>query len=153
MLTIVVACDRNGAIGKEGGLPWRQSTDLQHFKRLTLGRTIVMGRKTWDSLPGKLPDRRHIVMSRSSVDDVEVMDYDSIMELQEDVFIIGGGEIYRLFIENTNAIHRTIIDTRISDADTHFPDITGMGFSLKEELHVEAGKNDENDMVFQHWTR
>ena len=92
-------------------------------------------------------------MSRSAIADVEVRDYDSIMGLQDDLFIIGGGEIYRLFIENTTVIHRTIIDTRISNADTHFPDITGMGFSLKEELHVEANENDEHDMVFQHWTR
>ena len=153
MLTIVVACDRNGAIGKGGSLPWRQSTDLQHFKHITLGGTIVMGRKTWDSLPGKLPERKHIVMSRSDVEGIEVMNYDQIMALQEDLFIIGGGEIYRLFIENTNVIHRTIIDTRILDADTHFPDITGMGFKLKEERHVDAGENDQYDMVFQHWTR
>ena len=153
MLTIVVACDRNGAIWKAGELPWRQSTDLQHFKQLTLGGTIVMGRKTWDSLPGKLPDRRHIVMSRCHIEDVEVMDYDSIMELQDDLFIIGGGEIYKLFIENTAAIHRTIIDTRIAEADTYFPDITGMGFSLNEELHVDANENDEHNMVFQYWTR
>ena len=55
MIIFIYACDLNGAIGKDGDLPWRQSSDLQHFKRITLGGTIVMGRKTWESLPGKLP--------------------------------------------------------------------------------------------------
>ena len=61
MLTMIFACDIDGAIGKDGDLPWRQSTDLQHFNQITLGGTIVMGRKTWESLPGKLPNRTHPV--------------------------------------------------------------------------------------------
>ena len=63
MLSMIFAADENGAIGKDGDLPWRQSSDLQYFKQLTLDKTIVMGRKTWESLPGKLPRRRHLVMS------------------------------------------------------------------------------------------
>ena len=95
MIIFIYACDLNGAIGKDGDLPWRQSSDLQHFKRITLGGTIVMGRKTWESLPGKLPGRRNIVMSRSIRDDIEQMNYDEVISLSEkqDVFIIGGGEI------------------------------------------------------------
>ena len=74
MLSMIFACDENGAIGKDGDLPWRQSSDLKHFKRTTLNKTVVMGRKTWDSLGRALPKRRNIVMTRQGIEDeVEVM--------------------------------------------------------------------------------
>jgi len=155
MIIFVYACDLKGAIGKDGDLPWRQSTDLQHFKRVTLGGTIVMGRKTWDSLPGKLPGRRSIVMSRSPRDDVEVMSYEEVKELssKQDVYIIGGGEIYQLFREDVKELHRTIIQTEIKDADTFAPDIEDLGFHLIGERVVAAGVKDQYDMVFQHFIR
>ena len=95
MLTMIFACDMNNAIGKDGDLPWRQSTDLQHFKKITLGGTIVMGRKTWESLPGRLPDRRHLVMTRGNREDVDTITYQEVLKLskEEEIFIIGGGEI------------------------------------------------------------
>ena len=155
MIIFVYACDLKGAIGKDGDLPWRQSTDLQHFKRVTLGGTIVMGRKTWDSLPGKLPGRRSIVMSRTPRDDVEVMSYDEVKELssKQDVYIIGGGEIYQLFREDVKELHRTIIQTEIKDADTFAPDIEDLGFHLIGERVVGASAKDQYDMVFQHFIR
>ena len=120
MLTMIFACDMNNAIGKNGDLPWRQSTDLQHFKQITLGGTIVMGRKTWESLPGKLPDREHLVMTRSNRDDIETITYEGVLELSKkrEIFIIGGGEIYNLFLPHTEKIHRTIIHCNVEDADT-----------------------------------
>ena len=151
MLGMIVACDRNGAIGKDGDLPWRQSTDLKHFKQVTMGSNLIMGRKTWDSLPGMLPGRTHDVLSRGEVEGVEVITFEQA--LQMDGWIIGGGEIYKLFLEHVSELHRTIIDARVSDADTHFPDITGLGFTLSDEKHVAAGEKDQHDMVFQHWNR
>ena len=151
MLGMIVACDRNGAIGKDGDLPWRQSTDLQHFKRVTMDSTIIMGRKTWDSLPGVLPGRRHVVLSRGEVEGVEVVSFDQAMDMEG--WIIGGGQIYELFLPHVSQLHRTIIDTRVDGADTYFPDITGMGFELSEERHVLAGEKDQHDMIFQHWIR
>ena len=155
MIIFVYACDLKGAIGKDGDLPWKQSTDLQHFKRVTLGGTIVMGRKTWESLPGKLPGRRSIVMSRSQRDDVEVMSYDEVLLLsqEQDVYIIGGGEIYRLFIDDVKELHRTIIQTEVEDADTFAPDIHELGFHLIGERIAEAGDKDQYNMVFQHFIR
>jgi len=155
MIIFIYACDLKGAIGKDGDLPWKQSTDLQHFKRVTLGGTIVMGRKTWESLPGKLPGRRSIVMSRSQRDDVEVMSYDEVLLLsqEQDVYIIGGGEIYRLFIDDVKELHRTIIQTEVEDADTFAPDIHELGFHLIGERIVEAGDKDQYNMVFQHFIR
>ncbi|MGY8745660.1 MAG: dihydrofolate reductase [Candidatus Poseidoniales archaeon] len=151
MLGMIVACDRNGAIGKDGDLPWKQSTDLQHFKQVTMGSNLIMGRKTWDSLPGMLPGRAHYVLSRGEVEGVEVIALDKALEMEG--WVIGGGEIYELFLPHVEELHRTIIDARVSDADTHFPDITDLGFTLKQEKHVPAGENDQYDMVFQHWIR
>ena len=123
MFTMIFACDIQGAIGKDGDLPWRQSSDLQHFKLVTMAKTIVMGRKTWDSLPKALPGRRNIVMSRTPRDDVEVLDYEAILELgeNEEIMIIGGGEIYALFMEHTKEVHKTIINTVVEGADTFCP--------------------------------
>ena len=88
MFSIIVACDKNRAIGKDGDLPWRQSSDLKRFKQRTLGRPIVMGRKTWESLPGALPGRRNIVISRSSRDDVEVLSVEEVMALEDEEICI-----------------------------------------------------------------
>ena len=151
MLGMIVACDRNGAIGKDGDLPWRQSTDLQHFKQITMGSNLIMGRKTWDSLPGMLPGREHFVLSRGKVEGVPVISVDDALGM--DGWIIGGGQIYELFLPHVTELHRTIIDARVNDADTFFPDITGMGFELVDEKHVDAGERDQYDMVFQHWVR
>jgi dihydrofolate reductase len=151
MLGMIVACDRNGAIGKDGDLPWKQSTDLQHFKQVTLGSNIIMGRKTWDSLPGVLPERRHLVLSRGEVEGAEVISFDEALKI--DGWVIGGGQIYELFLPHVSELHRTIIDARVGDADTHFPDISGHGFTLSEERYVAAGPRDDHDMVFQHWVR
>lgn len=151
MLGMIVACDRNGAIGKDGDLPWKQSTDLQHFKQVTSGSNIIMGRKTWESLPGVLPERRHLVLSRGEVEGAEVISFDEALNM--DGWVIGGGQIYELFLPHVSELHRTIIDARVGDADTHFPDISGQGFTLSEERNVEAGPRDDYDMVFQHWVR
>ena len=149
---MIVACDRNGAIGKDGDLPWRQSTDLQHFKQITMGSNLIMGRKTWDSLPGKLPGREHFVLTRNnSFEETSTIRYEDALKMEG--WIIGGGEIYKLFIDDVSILHRTIIDTRVNEPDTFFPDISGLGFKLVDERHVMAGERDDYDMVFQEWRR
>ena len=154
MLTMIFASDLNGAIGKDGDLPWSQSSDLQHFKRITIRKTVVMGRKTWDSLPsGGLPNRRNIVMSRTPRKDAEVMDFEQVLELSqnEEIIIIGGGEIYSLFLDHCKEIHRTIIHTEVENADTFAPDISQLGYVLIGEKHHPAGPKDQYPMTFQHW--
>ena len=152
MFSIIVACDKNRAIGKDGDLPWRQSSDLQRFKQRTLGRTIVMGRKTWQSLPGALPGRRNIVISHNSREDIEVFSVEQVLALdEEEICIIGGGEIYALFMPHVSIIEMTIIDTEVEDADTWFPLIDG--FELIKEESVEAGARDDHAMTFQTWRR
>ena len=127
MLGMIVACDRNGAIGKDGDLPWRQSTDLQHFKKITMGSNLIMGRKTWDSLPGMLPGREHYVLSRGKVEDITVITVEEALAMEG--WIIGGGQIYEIFLPHVNELHRTIIDARVSEADTFFPDITAVSYT------------------------
>ncbi|DAC58320.1 MAG: dihydrofolate reductase [Candidatus Poseidonia sp.] len=154
MLSMIFACDEEGAIGKDGDLPWRQSSDLQFFKRTTLNKTVVMGRKTWDSLGRPLPKRRNIVMTRSGLrDDVETMSFEEVMALaeNEEVVVIGGGEIYALFLPHAKEVHRTIIHTVVSDADTFAPDIESEGFHMIGERRVAAGERDDFPMTFQHW--
>ena len=154
MLSMIFACDEKGAIGREGDLPWRQSTDLKHFKRTTLEKIVVMGRKTWESLGQPLPKRRNIVMTRQGVDDdVETMSFEEVMSLAEEheVMIIGGGEIYELFLEHAKEIHRTVIHTVVHEADTFAPNVEAAGFYLLTERKVEAGERDDHPMTFQHW--
>ena len=154
MLSMIFACDEKGAIGRDGELPWRQSTDLQHFKRLTLNKTVVMGRKTWESIGRPLPNRRNIVMTRQGVEDeVETMSAEEVLVLseQEEVVIIGGGEIYDLFLEHAKEIHRTVIHTSVEGAGAFAPDIEDVGFYLLSERRVEASEKDEHAMTFQHW--
>jgi len=148
---MIFACDMNNAIGKNGDLPWRQSTDLQHFKQITLGGTIVMGRKTWESLPGKLPDREHLVMTRSNRDDIETITYEGVLELSKkrEIFIIGGGEIYNLFLPHTEKIHRTIIHCKVEDADTFAPEINSEIFNVSDSNVVKKSARDEYDMTFE----
>lgn len=151
MLTMIFACDMNNAIGKDGDLPWRQSTDLQHFKKITLGGTIVMGRKTWESLPGRLPERRHLVMTRGNREDVDTITYQEVLELskEEEIFIIGGGEIYTLFLPHVNKIHRTIIHCEVDNADTFAPEINSEIFKVSNSEMVPKSARDEYDMTFE----
>ncbi len=151
MLTMIFACDMNNAIGKDGDLPWRQSTDLQHFKKITLGGTIVMGRKTWESLPGRLPERRHLVMTRGNREDVDTITYQEVLELskEEEIFIIGGGEIYTLFLPHVNKIHRTIIHCEVDNADTFAPEINSEIFKVSQSEMVPKSARDEYDMTFE----
>ncbi len=155
MLSMIYACDEQNAIGKDGDLPWRQSTDLQHFKRITLGGTIVMGRKTWDSLPGKLPNRRHMVMTRSDRDDVETIDFDAVLSMaeKEEIFVIGGGEIYRLFMPYVDKIYRTIIHCKVEDPDTFAPNFDESVFEINSSKFTAKTERDQFDMTFETLTR
>ena len=97
-ITIVVARAANGVIGRDGGLPWHLPADLARFKRITMGRALIMGRRTWQSLPGRLPGRRHIVLSRSSgwnTEGVEVAQSlaDALALAGPDACVIGGAAV------------------------------------------------------------
>jgi dihydrofolate reductase len=118
-VTAILARAANGAIGRGGALPWRIPADLQRFKRLTMGRPMIMGRKTFESLPGLLPGRRHIVLTRSRgwrAKGAEVAhDVNEALDLSRntDVTVIGGAEVYRLMLPHTTRIELTEVHAEV----------------------------------------
>ena len=125
---LIWAQEINGGIGKNGKLPWHFSEDLQNFKKLTLDSTILMGRKTWESLPIRpLSKRRNIVLSSKKVSDIEC--YTSAEECieilvddgTEKLFVIGGSTVYRNFIHRADELHITHMDEITEGIDTYFP--------------------------------
>ena len=126
-ITLVVARAINGTIGKDGTLPWHLPGDLKHFKAVTMGSAMVMGRKTFDSLPGLLPGRRHIVLTRDpdwAVEGVEVArDRDQALKLAggDRVTVIGGTSIFAMFHELAQRIELTEVLAEV-DGDTFMDD-------------------------------
>jgi dihydrofolate reductase len=123
---LIAAVGANGVIGRDNDLPWRIREDLQHFKALTLGHTLVMGRKTYDSIGRPLPGRRTVVVTRQldwSVDGVEVAhDLDDALKLasSNDLYVAGGGEIYRQALPYADRLELTEVD-QSPDGDVTFP--------------------------------
>jgi len=126
-VTLVVARAINGVIGRDGRLPWHIPADLKRFKALTMGSAMLMGRRTFDSLPGLLPGRRHIVLTRDrswSADGAEVAhDVDSALALAGSgrVSVIGGAEIFDLLLPRSDRIELTEVLAEI-EGDTRMPD-------------------------------
>ena len=133
----------NGVIGRDGGLPWRLPRDLQEFKRRTWGHTLVMGRKTWDSIGRALPGRRSIILSRQegfSPEGAEVarsFEEALLMAAGEEVFVIGGAEVYRRALPRARFLYRTHIHQEI-DGDVVFPEVDWSRWSKVEERSFEA---------------
>lgn len=127
-ISIIVAISQNHAIGKNNQLLWHLPADLKHFKDITSGHTIIMGRKTFDSVGKPLPNRRNIVVTRQpiTIPGCEVVNsIEAALELcraEEEVFIGGGAEIYKQAMSLTDRIYLTIVH-RHFDADTFFPEI------------------------------
>lgn len=129
-LSIIVAIASDGAIGRANDLLWHLPADLKRFKELTTGHTILMGRKTFESLPrGPLPNRRNIIISRSLPAQPGAEVYPTIQQAMEacasdeEVFIIGGGEIYRQLLPNTERIYLTRVQASFPDAEVFFPEL------------------------------
>lgn len=127
-LCIIAAMSDNQVIGRDNQLPWRMPADLAHFKRLTMGRPIIMGRRTWESLPGLLPHRTHVVVTRDRdyVADgaCVVHSVDEAIELAgdvEQVFVVGGATLYEQTIPLASRMYLTRIHRQI-DGDTRFPE-------------------------------
>lgn len=130
MFSIIVAVSKNNMIGKDNSIPWFIPEDLKRFKEITMGKKMIMGRKTFESLPGVLPGRKHIILTRNKdykVDNenVEVYyDFDDLInkfkDSEEEIFIIGGSEIYNKFYKHANKLFLTEVDLEV-DGDTTFP--------------------------------
>lgn len=128
-LSIIAAVSENNAIGKDNQLLWHLPADLKHFKALTTGHTIIMGRKTFDSIGKPLPNRRSIVVSRNTALKIEGVELAYTLEdalrlagNKEEVFIIGGAEIYRQSLPFADKIYLTRVHQQ-HEADAFFPEI------------------------------
>ena len=146
LVSIIVATDERGAIGRDGRLPWHLPDDLKRFKALTMGKPIVMGRKTWDSIGRPLPGRHNIVVSRRR--DLEIPGATVATSLDEalaaagdvpEICIVGGAEIYRLALPMTDVIHLTRVHA-VVDADTYFPALEAAQWTVaaREERPADA---------------
>ena len=148
MINIIVAASLNNVIGKDNKLLWRQSADLKRFKELTTGKTVVMGRKTFDSIGKPLPNRRNIVITRQSIQipGCEMVNsLEEALKLDNEIFIIGGGEIYQKSIILADKIFFTLIETEI-EGDTHFP---VFGDEWKIESKEDFLKDEKNQFDYQ----
>lgn len=143
-IILIVAAATNGTIGSDGDLPWHLPDDLRNFKRLTMGKPIVMGRKTHESIGRPLPDRRNVVITRDP--DYEAAGCDVVaspeaaMELLHDageVMIIGGGQIYAAFLPLADCIHFTRVHAEL-DGDVTFPDLDENQWALQSSVAHDA---------------
>lgn len=165
-VSLVVAVSDNGVIGRDGDLPWRLPADLARFKRLTMGHALVMGRKTHESIGRPLPGRVSIVLTRDAAwrpghDEVLVArDLPEAIRLassaegvsRDEVFVIGGGEVYRAALAIADRVHRTRVNATV-DGDATFPDLDPAQWRLAEAAAREADEKNEHACSFETWER
>ena len=140
MLAIIVAIAQNNVIGKDNKLIWHISEDLKRFKEITSGKKIIMGRKTFESLPGVLPNRKHIIVTRDEnykvdSDNVTIVHdlnplIDKYKNCDDEVFIIGGAEIYKQVLPYADKLYLTKVNNPF-DGDTFFPEINYDNFKVE----------------------
>lgn len=157
-ISIIAAVARNRAIGKDNRLIYRLPDDMKRFKALTTGHTIIMGRKTFESLPkGALPDRRNIVLSRTRHDFAGCDTCSSVEEAisscspDEDIYIIGGADVYAETIGMADRLCLTEVDDTPDDADAFFPDYGGW-HEVSRENHSRDGRH-AYDFAFVDYVR
>ena len=150
-IKVIVAISENYVIGKNGDLPWRISEDLKWFKKITLGHTLLMGRKTWESLPGPLPKRENWVLSSNLREQPDIQVFSKLEEAlvagsDRELFIIGGGELYRQTLPLCGELYVSEVSREVVDGDAFFPP-----FKDKFEIMENLFKND--DFCLNRWTR
>lgn len=159
-ISIIVAISQNGVIGLNNAMPWQLSTDLKRFKALTLGKPIIMGRKTWDSIGRPLPGRKNIIITRdknfvangaltaTSFDMAKEIAFESAKNDHiDEIFIIGGAEIFKIAMAYTTRIYLTqILSTIDGDTFFHLPDLTH--WQTIEKMDIDAGEKDSHPTRF-----
>jgi dihydrofolate reductase len=138
-LTLIAALAQNRAIGRHNTLPWHLPEDLQHFKKTTLGHTVVMGRRTFDAIGRPLPGRHIVVLTRdprwqhAGCTRADSLEQALALSPAEDVFIAGGAQIYAAALARADRMLLTHIDTRVPDADAFFPEWSPTEWQLHEQ--------------------
>ena len=146
--SIIAAIGKNNELGKDNNLIWHLPNDLKFFKETTTGKTIIMGRRTFESLPKMLPGRRHIVLSSSNDFPKEVLVFHDLEELlkhfkdsNEELFVIGGASIYKTFLDYSDKLYLTEIDASCNEADAYFPRFN------KEDFEKEILKENSDEGI------
>ncbi len=148
IISIIAAIGKNNVIGSEGKLPWRMKADMKRFVSLTKGKTVVMGRKTYESIGKPLKDRTNIILTRNSeftADGCTVVNsVDEVFEVvgdRSEIMVIGGASIYKQFLHRANKMYLTIIDHNF-DGDVFFPDFdTDQWNEIEREAHNKDSEN------------
>src|SRR5690606_35726496 len=158
MISLIVAHSQNYVIGNKGSIPWHLSDDLKRFKDITTGHAIIMGRKTYESIGRPLPNRTNIVVTRNTefkAEGVQVASsLDEAVKLagnDPEIFIIGGGEIYKQALKKADRVYATIIDTEI-EGDTHFPRLNLDQWRL-DELEKHHDEKSGLDYYYANYVR
>lgn len=153
MISLIVAVSANNVIGAEGELPWRLSDDLKRFKRLTMGKPVIMGRLTWESIGRPLPGRQNIVLTRRA--DFAACGCDVVTSPAEalrvagdadEIVIIGGSQVYELFLPKAGRLYLTRVHADV-DGDAFFPEIDKDAWSLVDSESHAA--DDANEFAFE----
>ncbi len=152
-ISLIAAIGRNNELGKENKLLWDLPADMQYFRKTTAGHVVIMGRKTYESIGQPLPNRRNIVVTRQSDYKPEGMEVAGSLEealklvtengagWDDEVFVIGGGELYSQAIDMADKLYITRVDDEIPEADTYFPDFGPEWSETTRELHEPDEKN------------
>lgn len=161
MIHIIVAVDNKGGIGKDNGLLCHLPADLKHFKECTMHHPIIMGRKTFESLPGLLPGRDHLVITHQKgygLDHPGITVYPSVeavvasLSEDRDYFVIGGASIYEAFLPYASSLYLTKIDETF-EADTFFPPYDENQWDIVEKRDYTADEKNRYDYSFIHFVR
>ncbi|MCB9262169.1 MAG: dihydrofolate reductase [Flavobacteriales bacterium] len=155
-ISIIAAVAKNDAIGKDNKLLWHIKDDLQLFKKTTLNHVIIMGRKSFESIGRPLPNRTNVVITRKkdyAPEKVQVFDslnkaFDYFRKSENEIFVIGGGEIYRQSLDNADMLHISHVEVSVEGADTFFPKINWEEWKKVSEQHFE--QSPENDFAFRY---
>ena len=147
IISLIAAMDKNRLIGRENGLPWHLPADFAHFKAVTIGKPVIMGRKTFESIGRPLPGRKNIVVSRTGFSAEGVITVESIdealkqVEGVEEVMIIGGASFYQQMIDRADRMYLTLVDAEC-EGDAWFPEFSSDDWQVAaEESHDKDEKN------------
>ncbi|WP_035334674.1 dihydrofolate reductase [Dokdonia sp. PRO95] len=159
MITMIAAAAENNALGKDGNIPWHLPDDFKHFKQITTGHHIIMGRKTWESFPRPLPNRTHIVITRDlnykAENAIVVHSLEDALAYSKDekqVFIIGGGEIYTLGMDYATHIELTRVHNEY-EADAFFPTIDTNTWKLTKSVFHDVDDRHKSGFTFETWKK
>ena len=150
MISLIAAIGKNNELGKKNTLLWDLPADMKHFRETTRGHTVIMGQKTFESIGRPLPNRRNIVVTRDDNFKIEGIEISMSLEdtlvsfanSTEEVFVIGGGQIYKQSIEKADRLYITHVDMEDKEADTFFPEIIPIVWN--EVKHEEHKKDSDN---------